>query len=453
MILFLLCLLLANSPAAAQRNTIWVDGSSQTSRGWGSLKQSMGWRGYEFNDLKETSSQYAAMVGGALSLSDYIGGRIDMHQAENVLGIAHGFGGISLRYAQHENPGIEAMILCGVPNQGSAAMRYATVSSDDQTALLQMVEATESIIGGDNCRDCGLVNLFKGWAESLERDFLSDVNDDSDVIANINQEGMLPTVPYLVLYGTVNDFALSRMLDSRSWLDDEPRLSKCYSDRIEEERKRLNTNAINALIRNNGNFFANALRYIGSVVLAAANPTPDMIASGLATLISGERDAIIQSIQSELESELELARMLRCQLSVQVLEAQWHLAMLDGDFEATGQFWVNTATQQDIEECIEDCDLEFPQDIDPNSHHHCLTYCNHHLSGSWTPLYTFTAEGTNGLLRASEQQLDGPFLASPAIHLPNTNHFQQTYGGHTVLVEAFESIFQGNMGAAFIVPN
>lgn len=81
----------------------------------------------------------------------------------------------------------------------------------------------------------------------------------------------------------------------------------------------------------------------------------------------------------------------------------------------------------------------------------CHQYCIG-ASSQTTVVTAYKVEPTDGLLSESEQKLPGANLQAE-IKLPNTNHFQETLHSQAVVVEAFEDIFMGNYGAAFMVPN
>lgn len=449
--LIFLTLFLAQT-GISQRNTIWANGALfHTSKPWSDFRQEMTWRGYDFKDLMDDNTE--AADNGILTYAAYLDQRVG--DKENVLGIAHGYGGVALRYVQHLNPNIQAMVLCGVPNQGSIAIEAATITnSESKTEFQILVEAIESMKEGDDCQNCNVTGIFKNWIDGLQAagSYLGNLRPNNDIIIDINEPDMLPTVPYVVLYGTVEEFSLTRMLDSRAFASDSDYLTRCHNERILEEQKRLEAMHALAVMNLVSGLLSSTVDLVGSVVSASTPElNPGAIISAAGTHIQESSEAIIQKIEDDLENELELARMLRCQLADQVLEAHWMLALLDGQFEEQEVYVSNPLTQEHINWCEADCEEQFPEEIDPNAHHHCLVDCFSNTGGYYQTITVFVPELNDGLLTAKEQQLNGSMMADE-IHLPNTNHFQETFRGNVVLTDAFESIFEGNLGAAFIVP-
>lgn len=433
------------------RDIIWAHGTSQTSKGWYDFRNEMVWEGFFFNDIITGTLYDDAVVNGVLATAQYLDQRVDLQEGNNVLGIGHGFGGIALRYAQLENEEISAMVLSGVPNQGSHAILKSTRSTSGITEIQLIIEKVNAIKLGDNCADCNITGLFESWVNDIESasNFLGDLRPVDDVIVNINKTQNLPTIPYIVLYGTVQDFSLTRLLDTRGSVSDDDALVRCQEERIREESKNIQNLEIQGTIQRTNGFFANVLAFAGSFISGQSSSSPTGAAlSAISNYINQETNRIIQDIQAQQEIENELARMLRCQLANQLQEAEWMLMMLDGSFQ-----------EQEI--LVFDVDL-FSQ---------CMAYCgmNNNYPGGGSPILecfnhceglslqpqavqVFVAEPTNGLLAESEQKLAGPNLVSE-IHLPNTNHFQMTMRTHEVLVEEFkDNIFSGSLGAAFLVP-
>ncbi|TVR87631.1 MAG: hypothetical protein EA411_07130 [Saprospirales bacterium] len=451
--LLLSCLLLNTNVTGQvqERDMVWCNGTSQTSNGWDHFRLEMGFHGFQFDQLLD--NQWPNAWGqGVLAGADYIDYRINLRSGSDVLGIGHGFGGIALRYAQHLNSDISAMVLSGVPNQGSFAIGQATLATPNGVSKVsEIIERIESVKLGDNCQDCNVTGLFKSWINTIEggKDFIGDLSNDSDVILNINKPAYLPTIPYIVLYGTVEDFSLVRMLDTKFSIGDGTELVECQEERIREESKNIENLEIQRTIRNTNGFFANVLGFAGSL-LSAGSGSPGAALSAISNYINQETNRIIQEIQAQQEIENELARMLRCQLANQLQEAEWMLMMLDGSFEVTEVF-VDMTTQEDIDLCMLDCEMDFSND--PNSIHHCQNWCSQNLViGEYVTTTVFVAELTNGLLAESEQKLPGSNMVAE-IHLPNTNHFQMTSRTQEVLVDEFkDNIFSGALGAAFIVP-
>lgn len=448
LILALACVVLHSPGINAQqntRNTVWVNGSSQTSHGWIDLRYDLEQRsGFDFDNLMDNN--FMNIIGqGTIISAEYIDGRIGNEQ--NVLGVGHGFGGIALRYAQNQNSGISAMILCGVPNQGSFALDKATNQSAGGKSRAQLVvEKIEALKAGNNCQECNVTGIFKSWVDEIKAGeiFLEELSPDSDIIKDINKAENLPSVPYIVLYGVVDNFSLTRMMDTRTSLSDGDHLVQCYEARIREEKKRVSDQAVRNMIESVTGFYAGTLKFIGELVKSVANP--GQIISAIGNYIGSTSSNILQSLENKEKVEAEFARILRCELANKVLEAEWLLFTNNYTYEDVE---VEIHNPQLYDECLLHCDIRDAQGLLLLSE--CVQYCLA-TSTQTVIINALKIEPTDGLLKESEQKLPGANLQAE-IKLPNTNHFQESLHSQAVVVEAFEDIFMGNYGAAFIVPN
>jgi hypothetical protein len=435
--------------AQEKRNTLWADGSTPTSKGWIMFRQGMvNWKGYQLESLNDATYVTNAIGNGVQAAADHLDGRVG--SAEAVLGIAHGFSGIALRYAQHQNSNISAMILCGVPNQGSLALDQATKAQPGfKTHPQLIIEKVEALKADNNCLDCDVTGLFKSFIDELAlgKDFLIELTPEHDVIKAINEPGNLPGVPYAVLYGFQEDFSLTRMLDTRGSISDSDHLVRCQAERIREESKHIEQLETILTIRSTNGFFANVLSVLGSFVSAGGGNVGAVI-SALGTYINNNTSRLIQEIEADAAIERELARMLRCQLANQVQEAEWMLMMLN-DFSLQEQV-IELLDWQSYSTCLQHCDIGLALGGGINFVE-CDAFCAANASTQTISVTAWVAEPTDGLLRVSEQKLPGALLAAE-IPLPNTNHLQETLISNPALVEAFEDLFDGSYGAAFVVP-
>jgi hypothetical protein len=435
--------------AQEKRNTLWADGSTPTSKGWIDFRNGMvNWKGYQLESLNDATYITSAIGNGVQAAADHLDGRVG--SAETVLGIAHGFSGIALRYAQHQNSNISAMILCGVPNQGSLALDKATkVQPGFKTHPQLIIEKVEALKAGNNCMDCDVTGLFKSFIDELAlgKDFLIELTPEHDVIKTINQPSSLPSVPYAVLYGFHEDFSLTRMLDTRGSSSDTDHIVRCQAERIRRESKHIDNLETIRTIRNTNGFFANALAFLGSLVSASSGNVGAVI-SAMATYLNSGTNSLIQEIEADAEIERQLARMLRCQLANQVQEAEWMLMMLN-DLSLQEKV-IELPDWQSYSTCLQHCDIGLALGGGINLVE-CDAFCAAQASSQAISVTVWVAEPTDGLLRVSEQKLPGALLAAE-IPLPNTNHLQETLLSNPVLVEAFEDLFDGTYGAAFFVP-
>lgn len=449
-ILLLFCLDSFAQPEPEPRDIIWAHGTSQTSKGWFRFAQLTSQKGYLFNPILTGPSYDDAIGDGVIATAEYLDNRIEFQNGSNVLGIGHGFGGIALRYAQLENDNINAMILSAVPNQGSIAMREATRKTPgDQTQVQHMIDKVSAIKNQYDCNfNCNVIDLFKTWMDAIAagESFLQDLRPDSDVITDINQTQNLPSVPYIVLYGTVEDFSLTRLLDVRgSVTPDANHLVECIQNAVDDARQNISKDEKIAAINSASGFLASVLKFAGSLLNIDEDSGPGDVLGSISTFINEQSSLVVQEIQAQFEIQSKIAQLLRCQMAGQLLEAEWMLMMLDGAFEEREIFILD-----DVEPCLLDCIAQFPDD--PNSIHHCQNWCYGNLGGHYIVVEYFVAEPTNGLLTESEQKLDGPNLVAE-IHLPNSNHLQMSMRGHAILEEEiFDNLFSGSLGLAFKVP-
>lgn len=447
-ILAVVCVLVNAPISKAQqnsRNTVWVDGSTQTSHGWFDFKYDLKQRtDFEFEDLIDINFLNAIGQGTAFS-ANYIDGRIGNEQ--NVLGVGHGFGGIALRYAQNQNSGISAMILSGVPNQGSRTLRHTTKTvTGGKTRAQWVIEQIEGLKAGNNCQDCNVTGIFKNWVDALKagESFLSELTPDSDIIKDINKTENLPSVPYIVLFGVVDNFSLTRMMDTKTSFSDGDNLVRCYQARIREEKKRVSDQELRNTIENVTGFYANTLNFMADIIESVTNPLN--IISAVGNFIQSQSASIVQSLEKKANIDAEFARILRCELANKTLEAEWLLLSHNYNYEVEE---VQVLNPQLYDECLLHCGIRDAQGL--INLMECHQYCIG-ASSQTTVVTAYKVEPTDGLLSESEQKLPGANLQAE-IKLPNTNHFQETLHSQAVVVEAFEDIFMGNYGAAFMVPN
>ncbi len=430
------------------RDIIWAHGTSQTSKKWFDFENEANWKGFIFNNINTGPLYTEAQNQGILVTAEYLDNRIELQNGSNVLGIGHGFGGIALRYAQLENDNINAMILSAVPNQGSSILRKAVDANiGNQSEIQIVIDKVSAIKNQNDCNfNCNVIELFKTWMDAIVagENFLKDLRPDSDIITNINQTQNLPTVPYIVLYGTQEDFSLTRLLDVRGSSNaSATHLAECAQNAVDDARANINNQDKIAAINLSSGFFANVIGFAGSLI--NADGVGDALGA-VSNYINNQSALAVEAIQAEFEIQSKTAQLLRCQLAGQLLEAEWMLMMLDGSFEEQQVFI------QDLDlfsQCMIDCPFSLVGGGTPIVE--CFDYCEG-VSTQLTTVTVFVAEPTNGLLAESEQKLAGPNLAAE-IHLPNSNHIQMSMRGHAILEEEiFDNIFSGSLGMAFKVP-
>ena len=427
-----------------QRNTLWLRGTTINSNGWGAMKAEMSAKGFQFNDLSNSFFDPSlGIVGAADQVEDMVGSN------ENVLGIAHDYGGIVLRDLQLQDPSITAMILDGVPNQGSSGIRGA-IESDipGNSRAEKLVDAVNLIRQGDDCNNCGFIQAFESWIEDMQAgaEFLDDVQQDSPIINNLGE----PTVPFAILWGSIDELSLTSLMSSRAFPSDSDHFSRCFTATLNREREEAKDQTTRSLINNTQGFFGNVLSAATSIITAAGTSGPAGtlgIISEIGSFLSSSRDRITNSIAAVQEEDAELARILRCELSSQYLAAEWQLLILENSERAEVEVEVSTRGDA-YRECVQECGIDMAWG-DWDSNLTCDEACQDQM-GTGTEIRTVILEDPNdGLLTESEQKLEG---YADMFHLARTNHFQETSASNDDAVNALNDLFLGGAGAAFMVP-
>ena len=440
--MLLILAILQVDTAFAQRNTLWMNGVSQTSNGWNASKTHLTYLGYNFDNLLFSDVYEPGL--GVQEAADILAGTYGDNN--DLLGIAHDYGGLIMRDLQLKDDNISAMILVGVPNQGSSAIDFTTIvqPNSDGTRAQILVDAIQDIKGGDRCEDCDLVNAFDSWINGLYggRTYLRDAQRESTLITHLTEN--MPTVPYVVMWGSVEEFSITRLLSSRAFPSDGDYYSECYARRLEEARQEAKDAFILSTIRNTTGFLGGVLTFIANI---APGISPSEWISRAGSFLTTQRQNVIAEIQAIKERNEELARILRCEFANQLLSAEWQLAMLENSASETNEIPVSIPSEYD--NCLLECATDMAWG-DWGMNMGCDEFCAG-LSDNETTLVTvLVAEENDGFLTRSEQQLDG---AAKTYHLEETNHFQESRSDiKPVVSDAFEDLFEGGAGAAFVVP-
>ena len=428
--------------AFAQRKTLWMRGVSQTSNGWNASKTHLAYLGYDFDNLLFSTVYEPGL--GVEAAADVLAGTYGDNN--DLLGIAHDYGGLVMRDLQLKDDNISAMILVGVPNQGSSAIDFTTTvePNSDGTRAQILVDAIQDIKGGDRCEDCDLVGAFDSWINGLYggRNYLSDAQRGSPVITHLNEN--MPTVPYAVMWGSVEEFSITRLLSSRAFPSDGDYYSECYARRLEEARQEAKDVFLISTIRNTTGFLGSVFNFIGSI---APGISPSEWISRAGSFVNTQRQNFIAEIQAVKERDEELARILRCEFANQLLAAEWQLAMLENSALETNEVPISIPSEYD------NCMLECATDMawgDWGMNMSCDEFCAGLPDNETTMVTVLVTEDNDGFLTMSEQQLNG---AAKTYHLEETNHFQESRADIKPAVsDAFEDLFEGGAGAAFVVP-
>lgn len=459
---FLQCAFVISLFAQPQpRPMVWCDGANATSDGWLKtfVRQEFEAQGYLFDQLVPTDTYFDALAQGSVELGDFISSEIGSEG--NVLGIAHDMGGLGLRYAQSLNQNITAMVLDGVPNQGSLALLNSGQSLPGSLSKMQaLLEDVRGIQGTDNCDEfCDVVANFESWVNEIEggQAFYRDAYTDSDFL--INDVPSEPSVPYIVLVGEIPSFSLTRLLDSRGSLTNGNELRDCYREAIERARGEI-TFESDLLIKETRNVFTNLLTFfsqgvnkgiVGGDPVFGSGAVSDVVGAS-ASFIEKERQDKYARIRINRELSEELRRILRCELSNRYLEAEWLISLLDGEFIEEEE---EIDCDAEYDQCVDDCEYDVAWGDGPQNGMTCAEYCAQNYDpdceNETITVEYFIIEPMDGLLTVSEQKLPGSNLVTE-IRLEDTDHIEESQRTTGFMMETLDDIFLGVYGAEFVVP-
>lgn len=436
-VLLLTMLMLVTATLLSQRDMLWMRGTGQTSLSWTPTTLHLSnIENYQFNNLIFLDVYPLSLNNGVVETANLLAGSYEGH--DDILGIAHDYGGLVLRQLQLQEPKISAMILDGVPNHGSVALEYSTsFSTGTLSPARRMVNRLERYLEQDDCNNCDVVGEFKSWLQELDNGslYLKDAIVGSQVITNLDNSP--PTVPFAIMWGSVNNFSLTKMLSSLSSPSDGDDFTRCYLESLERERLLANENF--HVINNATGFFTSVLTFIGGLAEGSSgSPSPSAVIGATANFIEDTRTRTLEEIRLVRKRDKELARILRCEFSNQLMAVEWQIALTGSTFET-----ITIQVPSSFADCEAQCNQEGWED---NYMNVCIWSCQNSETKS---IQVVVPQANDGLFSRSEQQLAG---AAKTYHLPETNHFQETRIGQAPVVAALNDLFQGGAGAAFIVP-
>lgn len=462
-----LALLLLPSWALGQRNTIWLDGIvPTTSKGWRGTPNAMrNFYQYDFVDLVATNASSSQAYSPILGVRDedtplsptaamQMGPMLD--NRDNVLGIAHDFGGLVLRELANSDNSLSAMILDGVPNQGSSAVKLAKSSDnpDDLSPAQLMVNNAKAIQKGQDCDDCDAIGIFETWINALSTnstDVFTQMATGSPQVNYLNNNP--PAIPFAVLWGSVENLSLLSLMDSRT--SNQPwstPIENCAAKAMEEARADYETDLeILGLINTVSGLFGRAMSMIGNILGDGGTPSPGTVLAEFGDWMIAERESIIEDLRAQREADQKLARILRCELSHQLLATEWQLGLFEYGTIEVGTEEVPLLPEASQALCIQYCHGQFSGFPGLSVFGDCVTDCTTNPPTQTVTVYK--PEENDGLLLKSEQMLAGAVFV---YHLEEHNHFQETalsgQAAPGTLGHALQELFDGAAGAAFAVP-
>lgn len=443
----------ATSLTSQTRSTIWLDGfRNTTSHGWGGVPNVYyDLADYDFvainRDNTNSNIDYDLNLGvfGAASQMEP---QLDGH--DNVLGIAHDMGGLVLRDLANKDNSLSAMILDGVPNQGAAALNFTTVADGNEgtrTRAQAIIDGAQDIIADDECENCNLIEAFKEWIDeiALNKEYLRQMRRNSEEVNTLNANP--PDIPFVILWGSVEELSFSTLMSSYHSTGDNNGdiYTDCYARTLAEEKKKYQEDLVLNTIDNVVDFYGSYLEYQGTVF-----SDPLEIISAIGDFIKDAKDNITDQIEDVRDRDQELARILRCEAAVQIINVDWNYALNEFGSLATEEVVIGS----DIVYCEQQCHEQF-EGTNPNHAQFgaCVADC---MNSDNTPVLTetvYVAAPSDGLLLENEQKLSG-FVDE--YHLHEHNHFQETKlssnSGVGTLNHALDELFSGSAGPAFAIP-
>lgn len=423
---------LATTLNAQNRNTLWLNGLGATSTSWDRAITAAETDGYDFNEVN--TFFYDLYGNGVVGSAGLISAQLINENRSDVLGIGHDGGGIVLRQmAKAPDTRLSALILDGVPNQGSQVLKkMLPISSSEPNS--EMAELIDQILAfksnANQCNACRIVEAFQDWVNDVNaldekyREYLPN----SPVITELGT----PSIPYAVIWGNEDEDALvlTRLLGSRAqrvlWGDDTGYL-ECYRDEIRDRRRIINDNFFDGIMQS----VITAASAVGKFVPTNSQNIAEGISKGL--------DAIHKAIQAARNRDREMAELLECEMVHQALNGYWNLIATDGYTPVVQTIPIEV-------DCCADCYDEPDSQVQSFCFMQCLNLSC--FDGTYTITY-YQYEPHDGLLSKSEQLLAG---AAKTYEAKKTNHFQEQFWSQQAVKDAFVDLFNGGAGAAFQVP-
>jgi hypothetical protein len=425
----------------ASRTIFWLEGPSLTSSPWREADRSARLKGYKYFNFNNWPYKDSAIYKTIPAWAEFFNskGRTD------ILGIGHDAGGLILRYMNTLSPnsGLSAMILDGVPNQGAHIMEEVlphggpSSTSLAQRFLNRLMDLRSGVKGCNACRMLEAVQRWLGhFREPINMAYYPQLRPNSSVVQNLG----LPTIPHAVIWGNEDEedgLILTRLIASwhhaglygedRAYLD-------CYRKEVDNAARKAKDKKLKRLAEDVLSFGVGVVKLIEGIV--STNPVE--ISAGITSFSK----TITESIRARKDINEQLREALECELIHQGLNAYWNLKVSRSNFVEDTVVVV----------CIP-CD-ECADDPDPQVVAYCFSVCTGYGCEPGTPLYSYPVsyyqyEPHDGLLTRSEQLLAG---AAKTYEAQKVNHFQEQFWEYTPIGNAFQDLFNGGAGAAFVVP-
>lgn len=430
---------------SAQRPVFGLRGMSTTSSGSdidGILKGASD-IGYKIKYLQTVPHNYDPSTGVAASTT-LLNEELKKEDVIDVLGIAHDYGGIVMKNMAKNSKQLSALILDGVPNNGSEAIqKMLEKDGNDKPRLQQTFSQLKALTGVEGCPSCNLEEKIVTFIESIQANKVAW----KDIVPSSPFVKTKPSIPYAIIWGNIGNKGLSSLMSSYI----SPSNTKvdfygsCINDKDDAQLVALTKAKDKAVLNAVFSTYDNLVGLISPIKFNAKDSTISGIkAEGISKLVKG----VIDNINSIKDADDNLKKLLKCEVYVNLLNAQWNLTLSGNQF-STIQTPVKVISKP-LEDCLVGCDNE----PDPQVAGWCVQECynNYEPNQTTTTTYNVISYATrphDGLLTDVEQKLDG---AAKTYKVEYVNHFQETDWTQSSVNGAFIDLFNGGAGVAFVVP-
>ena len=438
-ILLLVLVLIASGPSCAlaqeraTREILWLEGPQNTSASWTRAKDAATSRGYSYNNFNKWPYENNPTGKTIPEWAEFFNSK----GRTNILGIGHDAGGLVLRYmnALSPNSGLSAMILDGVPNQGAGIMEYVLPLSNSASRAQEMISRLLDLrTQAQGCNGCRMLEAIQRWLSHFSapnnRTYYEQLKPTSPVIQNLG----LPTIPYAVIWGNEDEddaLVLTRMMSSWSnstRLGQDGDYLDCYRKELEQRIRDAKDNALVGLLQS----VAGLAGAVAKIPFAEAEP------GKIAEAVGAAINAVANAVRTRQNLQRELREAFECELIHQALNAEWN-------------FMVAPYLLKEGTAAVPCLPCSHCAGMGPGLIDGCLAICSHNCEEN-VETYTYQYyefEPHDGLLTRSEQLLAG---AAKTYEAQKVNHFQEQFWEYTPIGNAFQDLFNGGAGAAFVVP-
>jgi hypothetical protein len=418
------------------RKTLWLNGPSPTSNQWTRAKTSATQSGYQYVSVSEHPYDSNPIANNIPDWATFFNQKLETEGHTDVVGIGHDAGGLILRYMgmTQQDSRLSAMILDGVPNQGGRVFTKLLPISQGFPSEAQQV--TQSLLDlrtqAQSCVGCRMIEATQRWFDVFalpqSMSYYDQIKPGKPTITNLAP----PNIPYAVIWGNEDDadaLTLTRVIGSwhnSGLFGEDNEYLDCYRKELEQRVKDAKDNYLVGMLRS-------VATYAGGAARVQANPI------NVGAILEATLNALASAIRTQKDLAKEMREMFECELIHQALNAKWN--MLVSDY---------TTVQETITTEV-DCCADCYDEPDSQVQSYCFMQCFSAVDPC-VNTYTFTYavfEPHDGLLTRTEQLLAG---AEKTYEAKRCNHFQEQFWQYPPIANAFNDLFMGGAGAAFVVP-